>query len=438
MSRNPYDEVPYASVPIEWTAPERLALASRLHGGPRPRLEGYRALEIGCGAGNNLVPLAFFRPHASFVGVDGAETAIARARAFAGSVDVTNVAFVHATIDEIDEIDAVDDGAADVEGTFDYIIAHGVFSWVPERSASALLSLGETRLAADGLLYLNYNVRPGWNVRGVVRRFLCEQTTLAEGLAARAARLAARAERAREIATVLAELMGTQDHPYATLMANELGLVRDADLSYIAHEYLAPTNRAYWRREFLELARGHGLVPVADADHNRDSGRLPDGLGEWLGEHGIDEDALEEAIDVVAYRQHHAVVLARAPVESVAFSEIELASYSLASCLEPVGTDEEGILYRHVHGTEATVYKEPLRRALDELRPRWPHARPIGKLFDDVSAIAEDLQLLHENGLVELRLPGSVPPPARDAEKLHRVERQYGYETSPYHTRHEA
>ena len=42
---NPYDELPYFAYPIEWTAPERLALASLLHGGPRLSLDSYRVLE---------------------------------------------------------------------------------------------------------------------------------------------------------------------------------------------------------------------------------------------------------------------------------------------------------------------------------------------------------------------------------------------------------
>ena len=72
FSANPYDELPYKSFSIEWSAPERLALASLLHGGPRPPLEKYRVLELGCGNGANLLALAYYRRHAAFVGVDAA------------------------------------------------------------------------------------------------------------------------------------------------------------------------------------------------------------------------------------------------------------------------------------------------------------------------------------------------------------------------------
>ena len=69
MSINPYDELPYKSKPIEWTVPERLALTSLLHGEPRMavrKYRAYRALELGCGDGTNLLPLADYRKNASF------------------------------------------------------------------------------------------------------------------------------------------------------------------------------------------------------------------------------------------------------------------------------------------------------------------------------------------------------------------------------------
>jgi len=73
---NPYDELPYKSYSVEWTAPERLALASLLHGGPRKSLDSYRMLELGCGDGSNLLPLAYYRRQGTFTGIDGAGSQI--------------------------------------------------------------------------------------------------------------------------------------------------------------------------------------------------------------------------------------------------------------------------------------------------------------------------------------------------------------------------
>src|SRR5215469_11628578 len=128
----PYDEVPYKSAPVEWTAPERLALASLLHGGPRVSLDKYRVLELGCGNGANLLPLAYYRRNATFVGLDGARSQIAVAQARKAALGLSNLQFIHA-----DFLDA----SRRLSGPFDYIIAHGVFSWVSPDIRDALLEL---------------------------------------------------------------------------------------------------------------------------------------------------------------------------------------------------------------------------------------------------------------------------------------------------------
>jgi cyclopropane fatty-acyl-phospholipid synthase-like methyltransferase len=168
MTVNPYDELPYRCLPIEWTAPERLALSSLLHGGPRPSLDAYRVLELGCGNGANLLPLAYYRRHATFLGVDGAHSQIEIADARRSALDISNVEFVHS--------DFLTAGSR-ISGEFDYIVAHGIFSWVTREVRDALLKLCAQHLRHGGLLYLNYNTRPGWNVRGMVREFLLAQTT---------------------------------------------------------------------------------------------------------------------------------------------------------------------------------------------------------------------------------------------------------------------
>src|SRR5258705_6033306 len=128
----PYDELPYRSSPIEWTAPERLALTSLLHGGPRQRLDEYRVLELGCGDGTNLIPMAYYRPHATFVGIDSAHTRIAIANEKRSSLRLTNIAIL--ALD-------VESAGRRLSGQFDYIIAHGVFSWVSPETRVALLEL---------------------------------------------------------------------------------------------------------------------------------------------------------------------------------------------------------------------------------------------------------------------------------------------------------
>jgi SAM-dependent methyltransferase len=92
---NPYDEPPYCAYPIAWTSPERLALASLLHGGPRLPLERYRVLELGCANGANLLPMAWYRQQGELTVLDGSARQIALANEVKDKLGLSNLHFVH-------------------------------------------------------------------------------------------------------------------------------------------------------------------------------------------------------------------------------------------------------------------------------------------------------------------------------------------------------
>ena len=175
--QNSFDELPYLAYPIEQTAPEHLALASLIHGGPRLPPTGYRVLELGCANGANLLPLAWYRRHGDFTGIDASARQIALANESKDRLGLTNLHFINADFRSAPEM---------LEGPFDIIMAHGVFSWVPDDARDAMLELSAALLSPSGLLYLNYNAQPGWKVRGLVRDFLMRQTIHIDNLAERA------------------------------------------------------------------------------------------------------------------------------------------------------------------------------------------------------------------------------------------------------------
>jgi SAM-dependent methyltransferase len=420
---NPYDELPYQSSPIEWTAPERLALASLLHGGPRLDLEAsYRVLELGCADGANLLPMAWYRQHASFVGVDGAATQIHVARAHAQELGLSNIAFVHADLTTTN---------ACLDGQFDIIVAHGVFSWIPLAARNALLELCARRLAPDGLLYFNYNAKPGWNVRGMVREFLLAQT-------AEIVELRARAQEARDVCQRLIDAMGGEEHAYRRLMLDELHLVRDGEISYVAHEYLAPQNHAYWRSEMAALLAEYGLVWVADADFDQPWARMDQSFVGWLRDASIVGRSLEDTTDLLLYRQLCSPIITHAPLLRHEPDAPDLARLRVASCLVERPGQAPGslpIVFDHPTGYEVEVRETKVADALRRLSPLWPCSVGLGEVFTNPLAILDDLRLLHRNGLVQLRY---LEPrgDAGSAEPLHRLEaRRGGYRTTPLHVR---
>lgn len=415
---DPYDELPYQSFPVEWTAPEQLALTSLLHGGPRQPLGTYTVLELGCGNGTNLLPLAYYRRHANFVGLDGASSQIELANARKSSLQLSNLSFICADFTN---------AAEQLSGEFDFIIAHGVFSWVPHEVRDTLLELCVQHLRPGGLLYLNYNSRPGWNVRGLVRDFLLAQT-------AGATDLRARAELAQDYAVRFASSLTVDDHPYTRLIINEFRFASDKDISFIAHEYLAAHNHPYWRSEFLDLMQIHNLEHVADADFSYSSGRAPENLAFWLSEHNVTGRTLDDTVDLLCYRQMHCPILTLEPFSRVPPKPEELASLLVASCLTPITQNGKGsFMFQHPSGTQAKVKDEVIRTALTKLQTLWPRGLGIGATFPDVSRVMDELMLLQRNGLIELRCIEPLDFGIR-ADPLNGIEAQDGYITTPYHT----
>jgi cyclopropane fatty-acyl-phospholipid synthase-like methyltransferase len=417
---NPYDELPYRSLAIEWSAPERLALASLLHGGPRVSLHNYRVLELGCGDGANLLPLAYYRRHATFVGVDGSTSAIAAAEERRRELGLANVQLLEADFRTT---------AERLDGPFDFIIAHGVFSWVSAEVRDALFSVCAAMLAPGGLLYLNYNTRPGWNVRGMVRDWLQAETADAPGLRARA-------ERAQQLAALVAGALAasSEEHPYTRLMANEFRNVSEHHPSYVAHEYLAPENHAYWRSEFLALAARQGLTFVADADFNYASGRVSEDLAQRIHAAGLDAQPAENTVDLLCFRQLHSPILTRGAGPTPATTPAELAGLIVASCLTPQSRSDPGPrLFRHASGLEVEARDPLVWTALERLRPLWPRGQRLGELFPLGSPLVDDVRLLHRHGLLDLRViePADFEPAPGP---LNQRERQWhGHATSAYH-----
>jgi SAM-dependent methyltransferase len=154
-----YAEVRYPFLAHRHTDPDRLATIARLHGVVAPPVERCRLLEVGCAVGGNLASMAMLLPGAQLVGCDLSEQQIEHGRAAMTAAGIPNVSLCALDLTEV--------GTS--LGTFDYVVAHGVFSWVSEGVQDDLLALLARCLAPNGVAYLSYNVRPGWHELSVIR-----------------------------------------------------------------------------------------------------------------------------------------------------------------------------------------------------------------------------------------------------------------------------
>ena len=246
-----YEQFPYESLPFPQTHPERIAAIARLFGLATPPVERARVLEIGCAAGGNIIPLATTLPEAEFVGVDFSGVQVRDGLALVDALGLSNLRLLEMDIARFGES----------HGKFDYIVAHGVFSWVPPEVQDAILALCRRQLAPNGIAYISYNTLPGWGMRGAVRAAMRYQT-------AQFSEPATLVQQARAMLDFLAASV-RDGSPYATMLRTEAEHVRTRRDYYILHEYLEAENHPFYFHEFIERAGKHGLRYLAEADFSR-------------------------------------------------------------------------------------------------------------------------------------------------------------------------
>ena len=253
-TRNSYDVVPYLDRSHYSTHPDRMATIGRLLGLEPAPVEQARVLELGCANGANLLPMAANLPGSTFVGVDYSARQIAKGQAALAELGLTNMTLRHASILDVDA------GL----GQFDYIIAHGVFSWVPPAVQDKMLAICRQNLAPKGIAYISFNTLPGWYGKLYVRDLMLHYT---RGIGDPQGRI----RRAREMFGQVERMVAPPEFegeltPYAGALRKEAELVRSQDDDYIYHEYLEDDNRPMYVSDFVAQARRHDLDYLGDAD----------------------------------------------------------------------------------------------------------------------------------------------------------------------------
>ena len=146
-------DVPYVRGFIRYLAPAWLDHVAVISGvAPPARAQGFAWCDLGCGQGVTAAMLAAMHPAGEFHGIDAMPEHIDHARRLAAEADVGNAIF-----------HAVDfTAAADLAlPKFDYIVAHGVYSWVGPQARADMRAFIDRTLASGGLVYLSYNAMPG-------------------------------------------------------------------------------------------------------------------------------------------------------------------------------------------------------------------------------------------------------------------------------------
>jgi len=243
-----YDAKPYDAHPFAQTAPEHLEAVAYVFGIDTPAPPTARVLELGCAGGGNLIPFAARHPAAAALGVDISPVHVQQAAQAIRQAGLDNVQVRALDIAEIDEN----------LGEFDYIVCHGVYSWVPAAVQAAILRVCTRHLSPQGLAYISYNVHPGWKSREIVRDAMMLRGGPHDAPDDKLA-----------YARGMLEFLDQSARPDSVLKATldeMMPIVRGASPTYLLHEFLEPCNSPCYFKEFVERAQSAGLAYLADAD----------------------------------------------------------------------------------------------------------------------------------------------------------------------------
>jgi len=244
-----YDAVPYESVAFSQTHPDHLAVLGRLFGMRPAPVTRCRVLELGCASGGNLIPMAYNLPDSVFVGVDFSARQVAEGRRMINDLNLTNI--------RIEPISIMDIDAS--WGQFDYIITHGVYSWVPEAIREKILNVSAANLSPQGIAYVSYNTYPGWHMREMIRHMMLYHANQFDDHQERI-------EQARALMDFLAGAVSTEHNPFGLLLEKEIRLIKNVNDSYLFHEHLEDVNTPVYFHQFMERAKRHGLQYLGEAD----------------------------------------------------------------------------------------------------------------------------------------------------------------------------
>lgn len=294
QAKNTYDESPYESYPFAQTTISNLKSIAHIFGLDTPNLETARILELGCASGGNIIPQAALYPKAKFVGVDLSAEQTKVGNNLIKEAGLKNVEIKTASITDIDKS----------YGEFDYIICHGVLSWVPDFVREAIFKVCSERLSPTGVSYISYNTLPGWNMVRSIRDMMLYHSRGFENVE----------DQITQSALLLDFIKDTLEEskaPYAEVLKQEAKVLSGQPRNYLRHDHMEEENFQYYFYQFMDQAAKNGLQYLGDASiGSMYIGNLPQKAIEKLGEIK-DIVRSEQYMDFITNRRFRSTILCK-------------------------------------------------------------------------------------------------------------------------------
>jgi len=356
----PYDAVAYPSHAFPNTHPDRMAAMAILYGLAPTPVDRCRVLEIGCGDGANLVPMAYAIPGSEFVGFDLAHQPIERAQEWIRQLGLKNI--------RLFQLNLLDAGPE--LGTFDYIIVHGLYAWVPEPVRDRLLALCSQLLAPNGVAFVSYNALPGGHIRIAMREMMLFS---AEGIEDPEKRIAASV-------AFLRSLIGARPEgdAYRALIEGQIKRLEERAPRALYHDEFAEEYHPVRFIDFVQHAQKHSLQFLNDSELPPPNDPCYQTQIRTVLEKAAPEDILkqEQMLDFARMRLYRETLLCRAnhslrrdfPAEH--FRKLLLASPAVSTRNEASGA----ISFVLPGGIKMETSHPGVNSLLMRLEAAWPHS----------------------------------------------------------------
>jgi len=247
LDPTPYDAVAYPTFANPESHPDRMAAIAILHGLRPAPVERCRVLEIACNDGGNLIPMAYGLPHSEFVGFDLAPSPIQRGQKRVDSLGLTNIQLFAGNLMNV----------GPELGRFDYIVAHGLYSWIPDAVRDRLMALCGELLNENGIAYVSYEALPGAYVRLLTRDIMklgTKQIMNPEERVAQARALLKAVQAARP-----------EGELYWKVIQTQLESMEKRGVEPVFHDELGDEYHPVLFSQFAAHAGRHGLQYLSDA-----------------------------------------------------------------------------------------------------------------------------------------------------------------------------
>lgn len=372
-----YDEVYYPGHVYGLTHPNHLATIAAVYGMQPAPVERCRVLELGCGVGGNLLPMAFQYPDSEFVGVDLSGVTIERGQRNIESLGLSNIKLLHCDIMNVDA----------TFGHFDYIIAHGVYSWVPPAVRAKMMTIFKQNLAPSGVCYVSYNAHPFSHLRDMVRDMMRYHTSRFTGMKDKVGQ-------ARAILKFLSE--GSKpDTVHGAVMRDQYHRVLNAPDELLFHDDLDDGAEAFLLHEVAEDAARQGLQYLGDSDFSRRylagySEEVRTTLQRFPDSEFMARDQYQDFIDGNGFRRtllcHDNISLSR-QIDTDFVTRFYLLSATKPVQAEGCVTDDSTMEFESQDGSSVTVSNPLLKAAHLCLGRAWPRALSFGELLEGARAL---------------------------------------------------